>query len=153
MLAPSAESPSCILLVEDDPNDAALAQHALERTRIVNQIVHVSDGEEARDYLFGLGRWADRDTGHCPELILLDLKLPKLSGLELLQRIRAHEATRLVPVVILTSSPHEDDIAKSYGLGANSYVRKPVDYTAFRRAVEELAVYWLVVNVTPKSGG
>lgn len=147
--APSAGGPHCILLVEDDADDAALAKRALARTRIANEVMHVADGESARDYLFGLGRWSDRDVKRCPELILLDLKLPRMSGLELLQRLRAHEATRLVPVVVLTSSPDDEDIARSYGLGANSYVRKPVDYTAFRKAIDELAMYWLVVNQSP----
>ena len=139
----------CILLIEDDIDDAALAQDALSRGRIANQVVHFADGESARDYLFGIGAWADRDTAQCPELILLDLKLPRMSGLDLLRRIRAHETTKLTPVVVLTSSPSEDDIVRSYGLGANSYVRKPVDFTAFRKAIEELAVYWLVVNEPP----
>lgn len=145
----------CILLVEDDADDAALAKRALARTRIANEVVHLPDGETARDYLFGLGEWATRDVTCCPELILLDLKLPRMSGLELLQRLRAHDATRLVPVVVLTSSPDEEDIARSYGLGANSYVRKPVDYSAFRKAIDDLAMYWLVVNQSPtnKPGG
>lgn len=144
-------SSHCILLVEDDADDAALAKRALARTRIANEVLHVTDGESARDYLFGLGEWKARDINRCPELILLDLKLPRMSGLELLQRLRAHDATRLIPVVILTSSPDDEDIARSYGLGANSYVRKPVDYAAFRKAVDELAVYWLVVNQSPLS--
>lgn len=141
----------CILLVEDDVDDAALAQDALSRSRIANDVMHVPDGESARDYLFALGRWSSRDPDDCPELILLDLKLPRMSGLDLLRRIRAHESTKLTPVVVLTSSPDDEDIARSYGLGANSYVRKPVDFTAFRRAIEELAVYWLLINQPPPS--
>lgn len=145
----NSRSVRCILLVEDDEDDATLAEDALSRSRVANTVVRLADGETARDYLFGLGRWSARDPMDCPELILLDLKLPRMTGLDLLRRIRAHDATRLVPVVVLTSSPDDEDIARSYGLGANSYVRKPVDFTAFRKAIEELAVYWLLVNESP----
>ena len=139
----------CILLVEDDEDHIALTKRALRTNRIANDVEVARDGEEARDYLFGIGRHAGRDVGTCPELILLDLKLPKLSGLDLLRRIRAHDATKYVPVVVLTSSDHEADLVAGYGLGANSYVRKPVDYEAFMDALRQLSVYWLVVNEKP----
>jgi two-component system response regulator len=138
-----------ILLIEDDEDHVALATRALRDNRVANEIVVKRDGAQARDFLFGLGEFAGRDTTDCPQLIMLDLKLPKLGGLELLGRIRAHDHTRLCPVVVLTSSDQEDDIARGYGLGANSYVRKPIEFEQFLKAMREVSVYWLVLNEPP----
>ena len=138
-----------ILLIEDNPDDEALTIRALRENRVGNDIVVMRDGAEARDFLFGLGAHKERDVTDVPQLILLDLKLPKLDGLDLLRRIRAFDSTHLVPVVILTSSPLDTDVATGYGLGANSYVRKPVDYGRFVEAVRQLGVYWLVINRPP----
>jgi CheY-like chemotaxis protein len=145
-------SPKCILLVEDDPDHAALTLRALKANRIANEVVLLKDGEEARDYLFGVGRFAGRDASSVPELILLDLKLPKIDGLDVLRRIRADDRTRFVPVVVLTSSDQDEDVVRAYGLGANSFVRKPVDYEQFSRSMQELSMYWLVINHPPPSG-
>ncbi len=135
-----------ILLVEDNPDDEALTLRALKMSHIVNDIQVVRDGEEALDFLFARGRHAKRDIHHLPTVILLDLKLPKLNGLEVLQELRNNEITRRVPVVILTSSLEERDVIDGYGLGANSYIRKPVDFDQFIEAVRQLGVYWLVLN-------
>jgi len=140
---------TCVLLVEDNPDDANLAMAALRENRIVNEVVLARDGEEARDYVFGMGRYAGRDVSACPQLILLDLKLPKLDGLDVLRRLRADDRTRFTPVVVLTSSDEEEDQVRSYKLGANSYVRKPIDFEEFLGAVRQLAVYWLVINNAP----
>jgi two-component system response regulator len=142
-----------ILLVEDNPDDVALTLRALRRNHIANEVVVVRDGAEALDFLFGTGGHAGRDTGHTPQLILLDLKLPKLSGIEVLKRVRSDPRTRLLPVVVLTTSSEERDMIDSYSLGANSYVRKPVDFTQFTEAVRQLGLYWLVLNETPPSVG
>jgi two-component system response regulator len=139
----------CVLLVEDNPDDAALAIEALRTNRIVGDVVHAADGAEARDYLFGLAAHAGRDVCATPHLILLDLKLPKLSGLDVLRRIRADDRTRFTPVVVLTSSDEEDDQMQSYGLGANSFVRKPVEFDRFLEAIRQVSMYWLVVNRAP----
>jgi two-component system response regulator len=138
-----------ILLVEDDPDDEALTLRALKKGNILNEVVVARDGAEALDYLFGTGTYAGRDTSIMPQVILLDLKLPKVDGLEVLRRLRADERTKLLPVVILTSSDEERDIVDSYSLGANSYVRKPVDFGQFAEAIRQLGLYWLVLNVRP----
>jgi CheY-like chemotaxis protein len=138
-----------ILLVEDNPDDAELTMRAFRKSNIVNEIVLVSDGVEALDYLFGTGTHAGRDTKLKPEVILLDLKLPKIGGLEVLRRMRADESTRRIPVVVLTSSNEERDILSSYDLGANSFVRKPVDFAQFVDAAQQLGLYWLVRNQPP----
>lgn len=138
-----------ILLVEDNADDEALTMRALMKNKISNEIIVARDGVEALDYLFGTGRHAGRDTTLQPELILLDLKLPKLDGFEVLKKLRADQRTKLLAVVILTSSKEQDDIVKGYGLGANSYVRKPVDFQQFVDAVLQLGLYWLVLNERP----
>jgi len=135
-----------ILLIEDNPDDEELTRLALQESNILNQVVVARDGVEALDYLFGVGTQAGRDLSVMPQLILLDLKLPKIDGLEVLRRLRADERTRLLPVVILTSSNEERDLLSGYGLGANSYVRKPVDFGQFIEAVRQLGLYWLVLN-------
>ena len=138
-----------ILLVEDNPDDEALTLRALRKNNITNHVVVAHDGTEALDYLFGAGMYAGRDVSDTPQLILLDLKLPKIDGLEVLRRLRADDQTRLLPVVILTSSNEEKDLVNSYGLGANSYVRKPVDFNHFMEAVNQLGLYWLLLNHPP----
>ena len=135
-----------ILLIEDNSDDEALTLRALEKNNIKNDVVVVHDGAEALDYLFGTGSYAGRDLTVMPQVTLLDLKLPKVDGLEVLQRLRANELTRLLPVVILTSSNEEQDRVNGYGLGANSYVRKPIDFGQFTDAVRQLGQYWLVLN-------
>jgi two-component system, response regulator len=141
--------PKTILLVEDNPSDVALTQRALEKSRVANELVIAEDGQEALDYLWGTGAYAGRDTSELPALMLLDLKLPKMPGLEVLRRVRADSRTRRLPVVILTTSREERDLAGGYDLGVNSYVSKPVDFTKFAAAVEQLGLYWLVLNETP----
>jgi two-component system response regulator len=138
--------PKTILLVEDNPSDVGLTRRALEKSRISNDMVVVEDGQEALDYLFGRNLPAGQSANELPALILLDLKLPKMSGLEVLRQIRADEHTRRLPVVILTTSSEEDDIAQSYDMGANSFIRKPVDFNQFAEAVQHLGLYWLVLN-------
>ena len=135
-----------ILLVEDNPDDRILTVRALKQHNISNEIKEVKDGQEALDYLFGEGEYAGRDTSIQPQIILLDLKLPKVDGLEVLQRIRADSRTRRLPVVILTSSNEQQDRISSYDLGANSYVRKPVDFSEFIEAARQLGMYWLMLN-------
>jgi two-component system response regulator len=142
-----------ILLVEDNPDDEALTLRALKKNNILNEVVVAHDGVEALDYLFGTGRWAGRDTRVQPQLVLLDLKLPRMDGLELLRRLRADGRTRLQPVVILTTSNEERDVVSSYELGANSYIRKPVSFDEFMEAVRQLGLYWLVLNVAPPGPG
>ena len=135
-----------ILLVEDNPDDRILTVRALKQHNISNEIKEVKDGQEALDYLFGEGEYAGRDTSIQPQIILLDLKLPKVDGLEVLQRIRADSRTRRLPVVILTSSNEQQDRISSYDLGANSDVRKPVDFSEFIEAARQLGMYWLMLN-------
>jgi len=142
-----------ILLVEDNPDDVDLTLRALKRNNIMNEVVVARDGVEALDYLFATGTHAGRDTSVMPQVVLLDLKLPKVDGLEVLRRVRADERTKLLPVVILTSSKEQQDLVESYSLGANSYVRKPVDFNQFVEAVRQLGLYWLVLNERPPSGG
>lgn len=138
-----------ILLVEDNPSDVKLTKRALEQNQITNELIVAEDGQEALDYLFATGRYAGRDIRDLPAVVLLDLKLPKIEGLEVLQRIRANEFTRLMSVVILTSSDQEQDMIASYKLGANSYIRKPVDFHRFTEAVRTLGLYWLLLNEPP----
>jgi two-component system, response regulator len=145
-----------ILLVEDNSDDEALTLRALMKNNLSNEIVVARDGVEALDFLFGTGTHAGRDTGFLPALVLLDLKLPKLDGFEVLKRLRADARTSLLPVVILTSSKEQQDMLNGYGLGANSYVRKPVDFQHFVESVRQLGLYWLVINERPStehSGG
>jgi two-component system, response regulator len=135
-----------ILLVEDNPDDEALTLRALKKNNIKNEVVVARDGIEALDYLFGTGAHAGRDLHVQPQVVLLDLKLPKLDGFEVLRRLRAAEPTKLLPVVILTTSNEDQDRIKGYGLGANSYVRKPVEFDRFIEAVRQLGLYWLILN-------
>jgi two-component system response regulator len=140
-----------ILLVEDNPDDEALTLRALKKNNIANQIVVARDGAEALDFLFGTGKFAGRDLSIKPEVVLLDLMLPKVDGFEVLKRIRGNPRTKLLAVVILTSSKEQQDIVHGYNLGANSYVRKPVDFQQFVDAVRQLGLYWLVLNERPVS--
>ncbi|HEX9022279.1 MAG TPA: response regulator [Geobacteraceae bacterium] len=138
-----------IMLVDDNPDDVKLTMRALKKSNILNEIVVAEDGVEALDFLFGTGKYASRDLSVRPQVILLDLKMPKMDGLEFLRRIRADERTQPLPVVILTTSSEDRDRIESYKLGANSYVRKPVDFTQFVDAVQQLGLYWLVLNEAP----
>jgi CheY-like chemotaxis protein len=138
-----------ILLVEDNPDDEALALRALKKSHILNEVVVARDGAEALDYLFGTGSHAGRDARVMPALVLLDLKLPRIDGLEVLRRLRADGRTRFLPVVVLTSSKDEPDLVKSYSLFCNSYIRKPVDFAQFVEAVRNVGLYWLVLNEAP----
>lgn len=139
-----------VLLVEDNPRDAEMTLRSLRRRNLANHVVHVKDGQEALDWLNAAGNYAGRDRSQHPKLILLDLKLPKVDGLEVLRSLRAEPSTRLIPVVILTSSREERDVIEGYELGVNSYVVKPLDFDKFSAAVAELGQYWLLVNETPK---
>jgi len=141
-----------ILLVEDNPDDEALTLRALKKNNIVNEVVVARDGNEALDYMFGRGSYSGRDATILPQVVLLDLKLPKIDGLEVLRQLRADTRTKLTPVVILTSSNEEQDRFTGYDLGANSYVRKPVDFNKFIEAVRQLGLYWLVFNERPPAG-
>jgi len=141
-----------ILLVEDNDDDVELTLRALRRNRVANRVDVVRDGAEALEYLFATGGYAGRDVRDTPNLVLMDLKLPKVGGLEVLERLRSDPRTRRLPVVILTSSNVESDLARSYDLGANSYIRKPVDFTQFMEAVNQLGLYWLVLNEAPPYG-
>ncbi|MCG6962758.1 MAG: response regulator [Acidobacteria bacterium] len=148
-----ANETKIILLVEDNPDDQQLTLRALKRHNIANRVIIANDGVEALDYLFATGDHAGREPQALPALVLLDLKLPRLDGLEVLQRIRGDQRTSLLPVVILTSSSEERDLINGYTLGANSYVRKPVDFEQFAKAVQQLGLYWLVINETPPATG
>ncbi|MBN1782699.1 response regulator [bacterium] len=139
-----------ILLVEDNPDDEVLTIRTLKKYHIMNEVVVVHDGSEALEYLFCEGDYADRNPSVMPVIVMLDIKLPKINGLEVLRNIRQHEKTRLLPVVILTSSDEERDLIDSYQLGANSYVRKPVHFQEFQEAVRHLTLYWVLLNQTPK---
>ena len=145
------ETQKVILLVEDNPMDEELTLRALKKSKILNPVVVARDGVAALDYLFARGPHAGRSS-ELPQLVLLDLKLPKLDGLEVLKEVRQNELTQLLPVVILTSSVEEDDVARGYSLGANSYVRKPVDFDQFSEAVRQLGLYWLVLNQSVPAG-
>lgn len=138
-----------ILLVEDNPDDVALTLRALKKSKIMNEVVVAQDGVEALEYLFGTGKYAGRDTKALPQVVLLDLKMPRMDGLEVLQRVRSAEQTKLLPVVVLTTSSEDRDRVESYKLGANSYIRKPVDFEQFVKAVQNLGLYWLVLNEAP----
>lgn len=138
-----------ILLVEDNPDDRDLTLRALRKNNISNEVVIAKDGVEALDYLFATGTYSGRDSTVLPQVVLLDLKLPRLDGLEVLKQIRAHPDTRRLPVVILTTSAEQGDIATSYDHGASSYIRKPVDFGEFQEAVRQLGIYWLVLNIPP----
>jgi CheY-like chemotaxis protein len=144
-----ADDPRVILLVEDSPDDEALTVRALKKANLRNDIVVARDGVEALDYLFRTGQHAGRDADRAPQVVLLDIKLPKIDGLEVLRRLRSDPGTALLPVVILTSSSEEQDIVEGYRLGANSYVRKPVDFEHFADAVRQLGLYWVLVNERP----
>lgn len=141
-----------ILLVEDNPDDVKLTLRALNKSNILNEVVVANDGVRALDYLFGMGEHSGRDISVMPQVILLDLNMPKLDGLEVLQKIRTDERTKLLPVVVLTTSSEDRDRIESYKLGANSYVRKPVDFNEFAKAVNQLGLYWLLLNEAPYSG-
>lgn len=138
-----------ILLVEDNPDDVALTLRAFKKNNIMNRVVVAKDGAEALDYLFCTGEYSDRDISDTPQMILLDLKLPKVTGLEVLKKVREDERTHLLPVIILTSSKEQQDLLDGYSLGANSYIRKPVDFDQFTEAVRQLGLYWLVLNISP----
>jgi CheY-like chemotaxis protein len=141
----------CILLVEDNPDDVELTLRVFKKSNIQNEIVVARDGAEALGYLFGTGTYAGRDADIMPAVILLDLKLPRIEGLEVLRRIRGDERTKFLPVVILTSSKEEQDLTNSYKLGANSYIRKPVDFVQFSEALSQMGLYWLIINEPPPS--
>lgn len=138
-----------ILLVEDNQDDMDLALHALQRGQIANRIFVVRDGEEALDFLFCRGKYAERSFDHPPKLVLLDLKLPKVDGMEVLKQLKADDRTKTIPIVILTSSKEERDLVAGYNLGANSFIQKPVDFDQFRETVKQVGLYWLVINQPP----
>jgi CheY-like chemotaxis protein len=138
-----------ILLVEDNPNDAEMAIRALKEYHLANRVVHVQDGEEALDFVFGRGAYEGRDTKNKPKIILLDLKLPKVNGMEVLKILKSDPATRLIPIIVLTSSSEESDLIESYKLGANSYLVKPVDFDKFCDSIKEVGLYWLLLNKQP----
>lgn len=142
-------STAFILLVEDNPDDEALTLRAFKKNNLNNEIVVARDGVEALDFLFGTGMYENRDTSERPQIVLLDLKLPRIDGLQVLEQIRSHDVTRSLPVIVLTSSREQQDVLTSYRLGANSYIRKPVDFNQFNQAVQQLGSYWLTLNELP----
>ena len=135
-----------ILLVEDNPHDAEMTIRALKKVNLANRLIHLKDGAEALDFIFARGPWSDRQIEDRPKVILLDIKMPKVDGIEVLRQIKSNESTKVIPVVIMTSSKEEQDIIASYNLGVNSYVVKPVDFEGFAKAVSELGFYWLITN-------
>jgi two-component system response regulator len=139
-----------ILLVEDNPNDVELTLRALKKRNLANKVHVVKDGAEALEFIFGTGTYAERDINQIPKVILLDLKLPKVDGLEVLRIVKSDERTKVIPVVVLTSSKEESDLVESYRLGANSYITKPVDFDKFAQTVSEMGLYWLLVNQPPR---
>lgn len=139
-----------ILLIEDNPNDAELTIRALKKNNIANNILHIGDGEEALEFFFATGRYKDRSENITPKVVILDLKLPKVSGIEVLQKVKSDERTKLIPIVVLTSSKEERDVIESYKYGANSYIVKPVDFNKFAESIKELGFYWLILNEPPK---
>jgi two-component system response regulator len=146
------DTPVEILLVEDNPNDIKLALHAFHSNHIANRVHVVRDGAEALEFIFGTDRYAGRSITNGPKVILLDLKLPLVDGIEVLRRIKANPATQMIPVVVMTSSKEDRDMVESYELGVNSYIVKPVDFDQFTEAVRQLGYYWLLLNQTPKPG-
>jgi len=144
-----SNSPIEILLVEDNIHDAELTIRALKKVNLANNLVHVQDGEEALNFIFGKGQYADRDIQQRPKVILLDIKMPKVDGIEVLRQIKTNETTKAIPVVIMTSSREEQDLISSYQLGVNSYVVKPVNFEAFAKAISDLGLYWLIINQLP----
>jgi two-component system response regulator len=140
-----------ILLVEDNLSDAELIIRALRKVNLANHLIHVKDGEEAIDFIFAQGKFSEREMKNIPRVILLDIKMPKVDGIEVLRRIKSNEETKSIPVVIMTSSKEEQDIVKSYELGVNSFVVKPVDFNSFSKAVSELGLYWVLINQPPSS--
>jgi two-component system, response regulator len=139
-----------ILLVEDNPNDAELTIRALRKNNFANRIQHISDGAEALEFFFATGKYEGRDMSLTPKVVILDLKLPKVNGLQILQKVKADERTKLIPIVVLTSSKEESDIVESYKYGVNSYIVKPVDFNKFYEAIRNLGLYWLLLNEPPK---
>ena len=135
-----------ILIVEDNLNDAELTVRALKKHNLANNLIHLIDGEQALDFIFGIGEYSGRDINNMPKVILLDLKMPKVNGLEVLERVKSDPRTKMIPIVILTSSAEDPDIKRSYELGANSYIVKPVEFDNFSKTVKELGMYWMVVN-------
>ena len=138
-----------ILLVEDNLSDAELITRALRKVNLANHLIHVKDGEEALDFIFATGTFAEREKQHVPKVILLDIKMPKVDGIEVLRQIKANSETKRIPVVIMTSSKEEQDIIRSYELGVNSFVVKPVEFNSFAKAVSELGLYWVLINQPP----
>ena len=142
-------SPVEILLVEDDIDDAEMTIDVMRKNNLANKLIHMVDGEEALDFLFGTGKFVGRDINLKPRLILLDLKMPKVDGMEVLERVKSNNATKKIPVVILTSSKEDPDVSRCYELGANGYIVKPVEFDSFIKAVSELGMYWMLLNHTP----
>jgi len=138
-----------ILLVEDNIDDAEMTIHALRKSNLANKLFHATDGEEALDFLFGKGKYAGRDINLKPKIILLDLKMPKINGIEVLEKVKSNYATKKIPVVILTSSKEDPDVSKCYDLGANGYIVKPVEFDGFTKAISDLGMYWMLLNHAP----